>query len=174
MRRRSSRTSGWPRTSSKWTSHTPSEAGVRSARSAGCYRRITITRRRSRSASPGHLGAGELDDPSHPPPGSLRIGRDLASDRLTALRVVCRAHVFLDLSPPPASVFVVPEIEVPPTTNHLDTIPATDHHRPHRSKLDPRRCYRYLTITWRWANPFPGPIHLLTGASSDPTSSRSP
>src|SRR2546422_10675136 len=174
MRRRSSRTSGWPRTSSKWTSHTQSEAGCRAPVSATCYRRITITPRRSRSASPGHLRSGELDEPSHLYPRSLRIDRYLASDRLAGLRVVCRAGVFLDLFAPPSAVFVVPEIQITSAPHGLDAIPATDHHRAHRSMSNPRKCYRYLTITRTWANPLPRPTHLLTGASSDPTSSRSP
>src|SRR5438128_11151956 len=132
MRSRSLRTSGWPRTSSKWTSRIPSEAKCGAPASAGCYRRITITSRQSRSASRGHLRSGELDEPSHLGPRSLRIGRDLAGDPRTGFRVVCRAEVFIDLLPSPSAIFVVPEVEIPPTTDGLDTVPATDHLRPPR------------------------------------------
>src|SRR2546427_13210333 len=174
MRRRSSRRSGWPRTSSKWTSRTPSEDGRTSRDPRGRYRRLTITPRRLRSAPGGHLRPRDRDEPADLGPRSLRIRCDLASHRRTGLQVVCRADVLLDLLPSPSAIFVVPEIEIPPTTNRLDAIPATDHHRPHRSELDSMKCYRYLTITARWANPLPRPIRLSHGTSSSPTSSRCP
>src|SRR3989449_2836372 len=147
MRRRSSRTSGWPRTSSKWTSRTPSEAGRRGRDPRGRYRWLTITPRRRPSAPAGHLRPRERDEPAHLRPRSLRIHCDLASHRRTALRVVCRADVLFDLLPSPTAILGVPDVEIPPATNRLDTIAATDHHRLHRSEVDSMKCYRYLTIT---------------------------
>src|SRR5207249_11478007 len=121
-----------------------------------------------------HLRSALRIEPALHRPRPPRRAPDLASLTLTGPRVFRRTDIFLDLFPPASAVFVMPEIQISFAPHRLDAIPATDHHSAHRSMLNPRTRYRYLTITERWANLLPRPIHRFKGASSSPTSSRCP
>src|SRR6266568_1158413 len=128
MRKPSLRTSEWPRISSRWTSHTPRETGRGMPSSAARYRYPTITPNQRRSAVRGHLGPGESDKPSHLDPRSLRISGDLAGDAVAGSRIGRGPDVFFDLLSPPATMFVVPEVEIAPAPNGLHAITTAKHH----------------------------------------------